>query len=178
MPHTAQPVTRRRTTTAPVICRRFALTPQFPWDNLVHQGIHFGRVVMCFVEVAGASLRLPHFFCRAFHSHAFHSGARDLQEVCAYSQLPWDYLVHPEIRFGRVFMHFVEVAGVTTRLTAFFSACASQCTTSPSQACHYGSRDLQEMRAHSPTPPGLSCAPGNQFWPRCHAFRGSSRREY
>ena len=39
-------------------------------------------------------------------------------------------------------MRFVEVAGVSTRLTAFFRTGASQCTASHWQACHHGSRDL------------------------------------
>ena len=36
----------------------------------------------------------------------------------------------------------------------------------------------QEVCAYSPTPLGLSSAPGNPFWPRGDVFRGSSRREY
>ena len=36
----------------------------------------------------------------------------------------------------------------------------------------------QEVRAYSPTPLGLSSAPGNPFWPRGDVFCGSSRREY
>ena len=81
-------------------------------------------------------------------------------------------------------MRFVEVAGVSTRLTAFFRTCASQCTASHWQACHYGSRDLaggarllsnssgilaggaREYLLSNSTL-GLSCAPGNApFWPR------------
>ena len=52
-------------------------------------------------------------------------------------------------------MRFVEVAGVSTRLTAFFSTCASECTASHSEACHHGSRDLQEVRAYPPIPLAL-----------------------
>ena len=60
-------------------------------------------------------------------------------------------------------MRFVEVAGVSTRLTAFFSTCASECTASHSEACHHGSRDLQEVRAYPPIPLALSRARGNPF---------------
>ena len=51
-------------------------------------------------------------------------------------------LVHLGFDSGGVVMRFVEVAGVSTGLTAFLSTCASQCTASHSQACHYGCRDL------------------------------------
>ena len=65
------------------------------------------------------------------------------QEVRAYlPNSPGTIYCTRESRFNRVVMCFVEVAGVTTRLTAFFSTCASQCTASQSQACHYGWRDL------------------------------------
>ena len=60
-------------------------------------------------------------------------------------------------------MRFVEVAGVSTRLTAFFSTCASQCRASHSEACQQGCRDLQEVRAYPPTPLGVSSARGNPF---------------
>ena len=69
-------------------------------------------------------------------------------------QLPWEYLVHAEIHFSRVVMCFVEVAGVSRRLTAFFSTCASQCTASHWQACHYGSRDLAGGARLLSTSPG------------------------
>ena len=75
------------------------------------------------------STRLTAFFstrasqCTASHSQACHQGSRDLAGGARLlSQLPWDYLVHPGIRFGRVVMCFVEVAGVSTRLTAFLLA--------------------------------------------------------
>ena len=92
----------------------------------MHPGIHFGRVVMCFVEVAGVSTRLTAFFstcasqCTASHSQACHYGCPLIwQEVRDYSPTPLDYLVHPGILFGRVVMCFVEVAGVSTRLTPY-----------------------------------------------------------
>ena len=50
-----------------------------------------------------------------------------MQEVRAYPPTLL-YLVHAGIHFSRVVMCFVEVAGVTTRLNAFFRTCASQCT--------------------------------------------------
>ena len=36
----------------------------------------------------------------------------------------------------------------------------------------------QEVPDYSPTPLGLSTAPGNPFWPPGDEFRGSGRREY
>ena len=120
MPHCAQPLTRTPANPAPVACRRFPPT----------------------------------------------------------LQLPWEYLVHPGIHFGRVGMRFVEVAGVRTRLTAFCSTCASLCTACHSHACHSGARSLQEVLAYSPTSLGISSAPGNPFWPRYHVSRGSRRAEF
>ena len=79
--------------------------------------------------------------------------------------------MHPRIRFGRVVMCFVEVAGVSTRLTP------SSCTSSHSHACHSVARHLPELRVHWRGSPGSS-APGISFWPRCDGFGGSGRREY
>ena len=104
-------------------CRRCAPTLHLPWDYLVHAGIHFSRVVMCFVEVAGVSTRLTPSSCTASHSHACHSVARDIPELRVYCRGSLG-LVHLGFHFGGVVMRFVEVAGVSTRLTAFFSTCA------------------------------------------------------
>ena len=41
------------------------------------------------------------------------------------TQLSWVHLVHPGFDFGRGVMRFVQVAGVSTSLTAFFNTCAS-----------------------------------------------------
>ena len=91
----------------------------------MHAGIHFIRVVMCFVEVAGVSTRLTPSSCTASHSHACHSVALDFTRSCAsIAEVPLG-LVHLGFDFGGVVMRFVEVAGVSTRLTAFFSTCAS-----------------------------------------------------
>ena len=132
---------------------------------------------MRFVEVAGVSTSLTAFFrtcasqCTASHWQACHYGSRGFGRRCAPTlQLPWDYLVHPGIRFGRVVMCFVEVAGVSTRLTP------SSCTASHSHACHSVARDLPELRVYCRGSPGSS-APGISFWRRCHAFGGSGRRE-
>ena len=90
----------------------------------MHPGIRVGRVVMCFVEVAGVSTRLTPSSCTASHSHACHSVARDFPELHVYCEVPLG-LVHLGFDFGGVVMRFVEVAGVSTGLTAFFSTCAS-----------------------------------------------------
>ena len=55
-------------------------------------------------------------------------------------------LVNLGFHFDRVLMRFVEVAGVSTRLTPFC------CTASHSHACHSGARGLPELRVYSPTP--------------------------
>ena len=104
-------------------CRRCAPIPQLPWDYLVHAGIHFSRVVMCFVEVAGVSRRLTPSSCTASHSHACHSVAVISRSCASIAEVPLA-LVHLGFHFGGVVMRFVEVAGVSTRLTAFFSTCA------------------------------------------------------
>ena len=81
---------------------------------------------MRFVEVAGVSTRVTAFFwdmCLTVHSLSLAGVPLRLPSFgrrCAPTlQLPWDYLVHPGIRFGRVVMCFVEVAGVSTRLSLF-----------------------------------------------------------
>ena len=90
----------------------------------MHPGIRFGRVVMCFVEVAGVSTRLTPSSCTASTlTHATPSPV--ISRSCAsIAEVPLG-LVHLGFHFGGVVMRFVEVAGVSTRLTAFFSTCAS-----------------------------------------------------
>ena len=111
-------------TPAPMSSRSCASTPQLNWVYLVHAGFQFGRVVMCFVKVAGVSTRLTRFFCTASHSHACHSVAPDFPQLRVYSPIPLR-LRHLGFHFGCVVMRFVEVAGVSTRLTPFFSTYAS-----------------------------------------------------
>ena len=113
--------------------------------GLVQLRFHFGRVVMCFLEVARVSRRLTPFFCIVSHSHACHCGARDLPELHIYSPIPL-VLMHLGFHFGQVVMRFVEVPGVSTRLTPFFS------TASHSHACHSGACNFPELRVSSPTP--------------------------
>ena len=73
-------------------------------------------------------------------------------------------LVHLGFDSGGVVMRFVEVAGVSTGLTAFLSTCASQCTASHSQACHYGCRDLAGgARLLSNSPGTYLLHPGIRF---------------
>ena len=92
---------------------------------LLHPGIRFGRVVMCFVEVAGVSTRLS-----PYTLHSLSLSRMPLRRPCfpgvarLLPRLPLG-LVHLGFYFGGVVMRFVEVAGVSTRLTAFFSTCAS-----------------------------------------------------
>ena len=111
-------------TTAPVSARSSASTPSHSWVYLVQTGFHFGRVVMFFVEVARVSPKLTRFFCTASHSQACHFVARDFPEFRVSSPIPLG-LVHLGFHFVRVVMRFVEVAGVSTRPTPFFSTCAS-----------------------------------------------------
>ena len=82
-----------------MIWRTCASNFQLPWDYLVHPGIRFVRVVMCFVEVARVSSRLTPFFSTASHSHVSNSGARSLQELHVYSQTPLGLSSAPGIAF-------------------------------------------------------------------------------
>ena len=123
-------------------CRRCAPIPQLPWDYLVHAGIHFSRVVMCFVEVAGVSTRLTPYTLAQPPTLTHATPSPVISRSCAsIAEVPLG-LVHLGFHFGGVVMRFVEVAGVSTRLTAYFSTCAPQCRASHSEACQQGCRDL------------------------------------
>ena len=102
-----------------------APTLQLPWDYLVHAGIHFSRVVMCFVEVAGVSTRLTPYTLAQPPTLTHATPSPVISRSCAsIAEVPLG-LVHLGFHFGGVVMRFVEVAGVSTRLTAFFGTCAS-----------------------------------------------------
>ena len=116
--------------------------------GVMHLGFHFGRVVRGFVEVACVSTTLTTFFPTASDYHACHYSTRDLSQLRVYSPTPLG-LVHLAFHFGRVFVRFVEVACVRTRLTPFFR------TAFNSHACHSGTRDFPEFRVYSPTLLGL-----------------------
>ena len=82
-------------------------------------------------------------------------GSRDLAGGVrpTLARFPWDYLVHPGIRFGRVVMCFVEVSRREYKAHRLpLSTCASQCTASHSQACH--SRRPSFAGVARPTPRG------------------------
>ena len=127
-------------------------------------GIHFSRLVMCVVEVAGVSSRLTPSF-KETPTLTRPTPPPVICRRCAPTpRPPWDYLVQPGIQFGRVVMCLVEVLGVSTRLTAFFSTFASQCTASHSQACDYGSRDLTGgARVLSNSPGTIYCTRESGF---------------
>ena len=176
MPHSAQPLTRRRATTAAVIWQEVRAYSPTPWDYLVHPGIRFGRAVMSFVEVAGVSTGSPFPLAhRLTLTHATPSPVSS-RSCASIGEVPLG-LVHLGSHVGGVVMRFVEVAGVSTRLTAFFSTCASQCTASQLQACHYGCRDLAGgARLLSNSPGTIYCTREPVSCPRSDVFRGSGRR--
>ena len=105
------------------------------------------------------------------HSHACHSGARDFPELRVYSPTPLG-LVHLRFHFGLVVIRFVEVASVSTRLIPFF---LHMCLTlTHANLAPVISRSCPSIPPNSPgsSPTGIT------FWPRFHAFCGSSMREY
>ena len=121
MPHSAQPLTQACHYGSRDLAGGARLLSNSLWDYLVHPGIRFGRVVMCFVEVAGVSTRLiaqPPTLTHATPSPVISRSCASIAEV------PLG-LVHLGFHFGGVVMRFVEVAGVSTRLTTFLSTCAS-----------------------------------------------------
>ena len=110
-------------------CRDLAggayLLSKLPWDYLLHPGIRFGRVVMCFVEVAGVTTRLSPYTPAQPLTLTHATPSPVLSRSCASIAEVFLDLLHLGFHFGGVVMRFVEVAGVSTRLTAFFSTCAS-----------------------------------------------------
>ena len=161
----------------PVLSRCCASIPEVPL-GIVHLGFHFSRVLMRSMEVAGVSTRRTPSLAHVPHSaQPLTLTLATLPPVISRSfapipQLPWVSLVHAGFRFGRVVVCFVEVAGVSTRLFPSF------CTASHSDGCHFGARAFLELHVYSLTPLVLSSPPEIPFWPRCHVFRGSGRREY
>ena len=134
---------------------------------------------MCLVEVAGVSTRLSACFSTcaskstASQLQACHYGCRDLAGGARLlSNSPGTIYCTREPVLGRVVMSFVEVAGVSTRLSPYTLAQPSH-----SHACHSVARAFPELRLYWRGFPGSS-APGISCWWRCHAFGGSGRREY
>ena len=142
MPHSAQPLTRRRATTAAVIwqeVRAYSPTPlglsTSPGNKFWPRGDVFRGSGRREYKAQPVHLAQPLTLTHATPSPVLSRSCASIAEVSL-------GLVHLGFHFGGVVMRLVEVGGVSTRLTAFLSTCASQCTASHSQACHYGCRDL------------------------------------
>ena len=154
MPHSPQPLTRRRATTAAVIWQEVRAYSPTPLGLSCAPGNPFWPRGDVFRGSSRREYKARPFLLhsRLTLTHATPSPVSS-RSCASIGEVPLG-LVHLGSHVGGVVMRFVEVAGVSTGLTAFFSTCASQCTASHSQACHYGCRDLAGGARLLPDSPG------------------------